>query len=159
LPELSPESLRALIRAQLDRIDGWEDFQRTRVVVDPEAMIAGETRAPLDALPGMVRIRGDAVPIDYELTGGEGIARIRLREGQARRLRTDEVPPLDRPVRFAVQRGRHAPILADSVAELQTLLGRAPRDESEGDGGGRGPRTRGARRGPRSRGPGRRPRR
>jgi hypothetical protein len=105
----------------------------------------------------MARIRGDAVPIDYELAGGEGIARVRLREGQARRLRSDEVPPLDRPIRFAVQRGRHAPILADSVAELQALLRRAPRQDSEDD--ERGRRHRSSRRRPRNRGPGRHPRR
>jgi hypothetical protein len=160
LPALAPDSLVALIRAQLEEVDGWDDFQRTRVALDPDALIDSERRAPLEALPGMVRIRGDAVPIDYELTGGEAVARIRLREGQARRLRGDEVPPLDRPVRFAVQRGRHAPILADSIAELQTLLRRMPRHESEADGGGRGRRGRGAGRGrgPRSR-PGGRPRR
>jgi hypothetical protein len=160
LPALAPDSLVALIRAQLEEVDGWDDFQRTRVALDPDALIDSERRAPLEALPGMVRIRGDAVPIDYELTGGEAVARIRLREGQARRLRGDEVPPLDRPVRFAVQRGRHAPILADSLAELQTLLRRMPRHESEADGGGRGRRGRGAGRGrgPRSR-PGGRPRR
>jgi hypothetical protein len=99
------------------------------------------------------------VPIDYELAGGEGIARIRLREGQARRLRGDEVPPLDRPVRFAVQRGRHAPLLADSVAELETLLRRAPRHDGDDDRGGRPRRGRGPGRGHRNRGPGGRPRR
>jgi ATP-dependent helicase HrpA len=106
----------------------------------------------------MVKIRGDAVPIDYELAGGEGIARIRLREGQARRLRPDEVPALDRPVRFAVQRGRHAPLLADTVAELQSLLRRSPRAAAEDDASGRSRRHGGHRR----RGPGgsgRRPRR
>jgi hypothetical protein len=159
LADLSPEALRARVRAQLEQVDGRDAFQHARVIVEPDALIDAETRAALDALPAMARIRGDAVPIDYELVGGTGIARVRLREGQARRIRSDEIPPLDRPVRFAVQRGRHAPILADSVAELQTLLRRAPRHESEDDGGGRGQRGRGARRGPRNRGPGRRPRR
>jgi hypothetical protein len=159
LPELSPESLLDRVRGQLEAVNGWGDFQRTRVAIDPETLIDAERRAPLEALPGMVRIRGDAVPIDYELAGGEGIARIRLREGQARRLRSDEVPPLDRPVRFAVQRGRHAPLLADSVAELETLLRRGPRHDGDDDRGHRSRRGRGPRRGPRNRGPGGRPRR
>ena len=66
----------------------------------PAALVDQFIRERLSALPDMVRLRGDAVPVDYELQNGEGVARIRLREGQAKRLRLDEVPPLDRPVRF-----------------------------------------------------------
>ncbi|HVQ47659.1 MAG TPA: hypothetical protein VMS62_12560, partial [Gemmatimonadales bacterium] len=33
-------------------------------------------------------------------------------------------PRLDRPLVFAVQRGRHPPILADSIPDLQALLRR-----------------------------------
>jgi ATP-dependent helicase HrpA len=69
--------------------------------------------------------------VDYEIRDGEGIARLRLREGQAKRLRPDEVPVLDRPVRFAVQRGRHPPVLADTISELQGLLRKAPRYERD----------------------------
>jgi ATP-dependent RNA helicase HrpA len=158
LRTLAPEALLGRIRAQLDGVRGWDEFQRTRVVIEVDELVDAETRARLDALPGMAKIRGDAVPIDYELAGGEGIARVRLREGQARRLRPDEVPALDRPVRFAVQRGRHAPLLADTVAELQSLLRRSPRPGAEDDASGRSRRHGGHRR----RGPGgsgRRPRR
>jgi hypothetical protein len=95
---------------------------------------------------------------------------VRLREGQAKRLRADDLPPLDRPLRFAVQRGRHAPLLADTIPALQALLKRAPRPEWSEDGeagrrgggrGGRGGRGggkgRGRRGGPHgSRPPGRR---
>ena len=55
----------------------------------------------------MMRIRGDAAPLDYEVVDGEGIARVRLREGQAKRLRTDE--SASRSIGrsdFAVQRGQ-----------------------------------------------------
>jgi hypothetical protein len=54
-----------------------------------------------------------------------------LREGQAKRLRADELPRLDRPLVFAVQRGRHPPILADSIPDLQALLRRSPRGPEE----------------------------
>src|SRR5262245_8408515 len=159
LRTLAPEALLDRLRAQLEGVTGWDEFQRTRVLIEVDELVDAETRTRLDALPGMVKIRGDAVPIDYELAGGEGIARVRLREGQARRLRPDEVPALDRPVRFAVQRGRHAPLLSDTVAELQSLLRRSPRARAEDDApGGRSRRHWGPRRrGPR--GPDRRPRR
>ena len=159
LGQLAPEALLARVRAQLEPVTGWDEFQRTRILVEPEELVGAETRAQLDALPGMMKIRGDAVPIDYEVAGGEGVARIRLREGQARRLRPDEVPALDRPVRFAVQRGRHAPLLSDTVTELQSLLRRTPRAGEDNPARGRPHRPGGHRRRQGHRGPGRRPRR
>jgi ATP-dependent helicase HrpA len=154
----SPEAVRAAIRARLADVPSWEDFLRTRVALEPAALVDDATRAPLDALPGMVRVRGDAVPLDYEVEDGQGVARVRLKEGQAKRLREGDLPPVDRPLRFAVQRGRHAPILADTIAALQHELRRAPRSprfEDDGartrpDGRGRGPGGRGprGRRGP-----------
>jgi hypothetical protein len=88
----------------------------------------------------MVRVQGDAAPLEYELQNGEGVARVRLREGQAKRLRADEVPVLDRPIRFAVQRGSHPPILADTIPDLQALLRRAPKPPRGEDDGARGRR-------------------
>jgi hypothetical protein len=143
LPDLAPDAVRHRVLAQLGRVESWDDFQRTRVALDPAALVDQPTRDRLTALPGMVRVRGDAAPVDYELQDGEGVARIRLREGQAKRLRPEEVPALDRPVRFAVQRGRHPPVLADTLPELLALLRKAPRYEREARGearmaGGRG---------------------
>jgi hypothetical protein len=150
----SPDAVRSALRAQLEQVDGWEDFLSTRIALDPEAIVDEATRALLDALPGMIRVRGDAVPLDYEVEDGAGVARVRLREGQARRLREGDLPPLDRPLRFAVQRGRHAPVLADTIAGLHAELRRAPkpsRADDDGDErphrrphgrGGRGPRGR-----------------
>jgi hypothetical protein len=111
------------------------------------------TRQRLESLPGMVRVRGDAAPVEYELQDGTAVARVRLREGQAKRLRPEEVPVLDRPVRFAVQRGRHPPLLADTIPVLQAQLRRAPKPSTEyGDGG----RQRGRRHTGKRRRPGRR---
>ncbi len=149
LPDLAPATLRERVWAQLDGVTSWEDFQRTRIGLEPAELVDAATRERLDALPSMVRVRGDAAPLDYEVENGEGVARVRLREGQAKRLRADEIPPLDRPLRFAVQRGRHPPIQADTVPALQALLRRAPkpaRDEVDRPRGRRGHRR--PRRGP-----------
>ena len=91
------------LRAQLEPVDSWEDFLRTRIARSGGAGGRTRTRARLDALPAMIRVRGDAAPLDYEVADGEGVARVRLREGQAKRLRAGELPPLDRPLRFAVR--------------------------------------------------------
>jgi hypothetical protein len=158
LRSLSPEEIRIRVREQLERVASWEDFLRTRIVLDPSELVDDQTRKNLDALPGRLHIRGDAVPLDYEVEGNLGVARVRLREGQAKRLRPDELPRLDRPLRFAVQRGQHPPILADSIPVLQTLLQRAPRELPEAHDSGRPGGRRGKRRhGKTNRGSGRPP--
>jgi ATP-dependent helicase HrpA len=153
LPATAPDAVRALVRGQLAGVRSLEDFLRTRITLDPASLVDEATRAQLDALPATIRVRGDAAPLDYELTDGQGIVRVRLREGQAKRLREGDLPPLDRPLRFALVRGRHPPVPAETVAELQAAARRAPRHLEEDDGGDRfHGRTRG--RGPRGRGPG-----
>ncbi len=93
LTGISPGAVRRLIRAQLETVDSWDDFLHTRLALDPLPLVDEATRERLDALPAMVRVRGDAVPLDYELADGAGVARVRLREGQARRIRTGDLPP------------------------------------------------------------------
>ena len=70
----------------------------------------------------MVRIYGDAVPLDYAIEEGVGVVRLRLREGQAHRLQERDIPELDRPVRFTVVRGGEEAIRAGSVGELKAML-------------------------------------
>jgi hypothetical protein len=164
LAATAPEAVRTLVRGQLEGVRSWDDFLRARITLDAASLVDEATRAQLDALPAIIRVRGDAAPLDYELTDGQGIVRVRLREGQAKRLREGDLPPLDRPLRFALVRGRHPPVPAETVAELHAAARRAPRQLDDDDGGdrfhgrgrGRGPRGRGP--GPGSRGHRRRPR-
>ncbi|HEX5963554.1 MAG TPA: helicase-related protein [Gemmatimonadales bacterium] len=154
LTAISPHELGIKIRAQLEAVTSWDGFLQTKLVLQAGELIDDDTRERLEALPGRLHLRGDAVPLDYEVEDGVGVARVRLREGQARRLRQDELPPLDRPLRFAVQRGGHPPIQADTIPALHSALQRAPKadaQESQGyrDAGGR--RGRGRRNGPHAR--------
>ena len=89
LPDLAPDAVRHRVLAQLGGVASWDDFQRIRIALDPATLVDQSTRDRLTALPGMVRVRGDAAPVEYELQDGEGVARIRLREGQAKRLRPE----------------------------------------------------------------------
>jgi hypothetical protein len=134
VPTLAPDALRARIRRQLDQVRSWEDFPHTRITLDPAELVDDATREQLEALPARLHLRGDAVPLDYEIQDGLPVARVRLREGQARRLRIDELPKLDRPLRFAVQRGRHAPVLADTLPAMQALLRRPPQEAADKSG-------------------------
>jgi hypothetical protein len=146
LAGVDPATLRALLRAQLEDVMSWDEFQRTRITLDAEAMVPPEARAHLDALPTSVRIHGDASPIGYEVRNGQPIARLYLREGQARRLDAADIPQLDRPLVFAVKRGDEL-LQAEDLPGLAVLLARPERQRRRDDppgrrGGGRGPSDR-----------------
>jgi hypothetical protein len=145
----SEPQLRDLVRRQLEDVDGWNGFLSTRVSLDPARLVPADTRRALEALPSMARLRGDAVPIEYEVERGVGVARLWLREGQAKRIGEDELPRLDRPLRLGVVR-EEGPVLAPTLAELRERLAALLPSER---------RTERERRGPRNqRRPGRRPR-
>jgi hypothetical protein len=118
----SDEAMLARLMEQLRNVSTWKSFLEIPVALEPETLVPEAERRRLDALPSMIRLRGDAVPLDYEVLGSDAIVRIRLREGQARRLTAEELPALDRPVRFAVVRGGAPPLRADTLAELKQLL-------------------------------------
>jgi ATP-dependent helicase HrpA len=123
LEAASPEALRTLLVAQLEGVTSWEEFLARPVGVEVDAIISPVQRETLLALPRSVRIGGDMVALEYEVEDGVGgVVRMQLREGQARRLQERELPRVDRPLRFAIPRGTHPPIKAESLAELRDLL-------------------------------------
>ncbi len=141
-----PTAVRQHIIAQLGAVDSWETFLRQRVDLDPGTFVSEGERQRLGELPSMVRILGDAAPVQYEVNQGVGIARLHLREGQARRLRPQDLPEFDRPVRYAIVRARQSPALGDTIAEALRALHRVP-DDDEGQGKKRGHAGHGGHRG------------
>lgn len=158
LPGVDGPGLRTRLRSQLDGVDGWSSFLGTRVALDADALVESGTRARLLELPSSVRLLGDAVPLEYEVEDGAGVVVLRLREGQLRRLRRDEVPTTDRPLRFSVTRGAKPALRAGTIEELREALHNEPREQHSrhterrvprgrsGSGGRRGPGGRGGRR-------------
>ncbi|MBA3443586.1 MAG: DEAD/DEAH box helicase [Gemmatimonadales bacterium] len=142
LAGVSHDELRVRVREQLEGVTSWEGFMGSRIVLDAGGLIDDGTRERLEALPGRLHLRGDTVPLEYEVENGVGVARVRLREGQAKRLRQDELPPLDRPLRFAVQRGSHPPIQADTISALHSALQRPAPPDVEAAAGYRESRSR-----------------
>jgi len=123
LEAASPDAIRARLATQLEGIRDWEDFLERPIDLDPEGVVPPVQRDLLMSLPSAVRIGGDMVAMDYEVEEGTGgVVRMKLREGQARRLQERELPRVDRPIRFAIARGAHPPLVADSLAELRDLL-------------------------------------
>jgi ATP-dependent helicase HrpA len=131
LTGISDGGLTRLLLAQLQPVDSWDAFLATPVALDPAQIVPESERHRLEALPSMVRLHGDAVAIEYDVEREGGIARLLLREGQARRLSARDLPELDRPLRFRVLRSGETPIEATTLAELQAEL-RAPRRRVRG---------------------------
>jgi len=127
LESASPEAVRARIRTQLDEVGSWQEFLRTRLALDPSLVVPADQRQQLERLPGMVRVAGDAVAIEYALERGKPVARLILREGQARRLRPSEIPAIDRPLRFVVYRGEGPAVEAGTIEDLVKRLDALPR--------------------------------
>jgi len=123
------ERLAAALDAQLARVRSWQDFLDTRLDLDVDAAIPADVRAALEALPSSLHLYGDRVPLEYEVDQGRGVARLRLKEGQARRLQARDLPRFDRPLRFTVVRGKREALRADSLEELRRQLSGLPREE------------------------------
>ena len=150
LAQASTERVMNVLREQVARVDSWEAFINSRLVLDVDGAIPEAERHALEALPDSVHIYGDRVPVDYEVERDLGVVRLRLREGQARRLQPRDLPPLDRPIRFTVLRGKREAVRADSLEDLRRQLSGLSRGErkrlARSGRGGRGGRGNGWRR-------------
>ncbi len=139
LAQAGRAQVRSIIRHQLEAVTSWHVFLGTRLSLDPMTLVDADLRAALGELPSSAKVKGDTVTLEYDVEAGEPVVRMLLREGQARRLRPGDLPPLDRPLRFEVVRGRHPPLRAGSLGALHEELRRLPKH----GGGARGRRRRG----------------
>ncbi len=130
LSQAALEPVRSLLRRQLEGASSWHGFLGTHLGIDPASLVDAETRASLGELPSSAHVKGDAVALEYDVEGGEPVVRMRLREGQARRLRSGDLPSLDRALRFEVVRGHHPPIRAGSLGALHDALRRLPKHDA-----------------------------
>lgn len=131
LPQLAAEALESRLAAQLAEVSSWEGFLSTRLALEVDELVPEPERARLDGLPQSLPLLGDRVAIDYAVEGGQGVARLHLKEGQARRLRETDLPPFDRPLRFTVMRGKREAARADSLADLRRQLDQLPRGKAK----------------------------
>ncbi|HYK10905.1 MAG TPA: DEAD/DEAH box helicase [Gemmatimonadales bacterium] len=142
LNQLGPEALEERLTNQLASVTSWDSFLRTRLSLDVDTLVTEAERVRLDALPQSVALLGDRVAIEYGIEDGNGVARLHLKEGQARRLREADLPPLDRPLRFTVIRGKREAARADSIADLKKKLDELPKGKPKSGRPFRPPRRR-----------------
>ena len=118
--------LTALYEEKLSGVRSVEEFKSARLSVDRDRFVPREVRDRLERLPSHVTIRDRDVEIDYDVEERDGtrlgVARLRLPEKIARSLTEQEIPELDRPMRFVVLRGQRGAVRSDSLEDLQERL-------------------------------------
>jgi ATP-dependent helicase HrpA len=137
-PRLTLADLAARYEELLADIRSTGSFRSAPLKLDLWEIITPEERQRLLDLPAAVEIRDKWIDIDYDIeersaisdqrSGGSpdshgiAVARLRLPEKLARSLVEQELPVLDRPLRFVVTRGPRGTVRASSLGELQSLL-------------------------------------
>lgn len=142
LSQLAPEALEERLAHQVAAVTSWDSFLRARLSLEVDDLVSPAERATLDGLPQSVALLGDRVAIEYGIEDGKGVARLHLKEGQARRLRESDLPVLDRPLRFTVTRGKREAARADSIADLKRRLDELPKGKPKSGKPFRPPRRR-----------------
>ncbi len=127
-PKLGLAELTAHYERQLAQVNSIDDFRHTTVRLDPDEFVPRDVRERYAALPSSTMARDREVEIHYDVEetpdGLEAVARLRLPEKLARTLTDQELPKLDRPLRFIVTRGARGAARAKTLEELQEELDR-----------------------------------
>lgn len=150
---LGQAELAAWYEAQMGDATDWETIRAMPLRLDRRDFVDDEAVAAARALPTVVTVRDREVALEYDVEELEGrrlpVVRLRLPEKLARTLVVEELPTLDRVLRFVVPRGQRGAVRGDTLDEVQERLD-LPFTEAE-----RG--WSGSRSEPRGRGPDRRP--
>jgi hypothetical protein len=164
VPRLGEAELTAWYEAALGAADDWEAVRALPLRLEGRDFVSEAQRMAARALPQEVVVRDRGVALEYDQELAEGawhpVVRLHLPEKVARTLVAEELPALDRPLRFVVHRGQRGAVHGRSLDELQERLDapytEAERWEESGPRrGGRGGPGRGGRGGPGRGGPGR----
>jgi hypothetical protein len=159
-PKLGTKELADIYEQQLTAqgVRSYSDFRHARLGIDAESILPRAERERYLGLPDHVDVRGREVPLRYDVEesngSAQGVVRLQLPEKIARSLTDEELPSLDRPLRFVVPRGARGaaraatldalreeldrPFTDEEVAELDRQVERKRRGEEERR---RGPRT------------------
>lgn len=132
-PRLGLAELTAMYEEALGEVRSIREYRGAPLRLPLTGWVSPGERERLLALPGHLDLRDKPVGIEYDVEegGGEdgrpatvGVARLVLPEKLARTLVDEELPRLDRPLRFVVHRGQRGSVRAATLRELQELLDR-----------------------------------
>jgi hypothetical protein len=132
-PRLGLAELTAWYAAQLAEVRNLHEYRAAPLRFDADSFVPRAVRAELSGLPGAAEVRDRTVPVHYEIeetpTGPMGVVRLVIPEKIARGLVQEELPELDRPLRFTITRGGRGSVKADSVDGIADALARPFTDE------------------------------
>ncbi len=132
-PRLGQAELTAWYESRLGGISSYDDMRAMPLALDRRDFLRDEDIARAKALPDRLELRDKVVELDYDVEEHEGallpVVRLRLPEKMARTLVNEELPALDRPLRFVVQRGHRGSVRAADLLTLQDRLDEPFTDE------------------------------
>jgi hypothetical protein len=94
----------------------------TPVALHIDSIVLSEHRELLDALPDEIGVSGGRAWLRYEIERGQPVVYLSLKESLAKRLRSGDLPRLDRPIRFELRDRSGRRVRAGSVEELRRML-------------------------------------
>ncbi|MDQ6611132.1 MAG: DEAD/DEAH box helicase [Gemmatimonadota bacterium] len=123
---LGQAELTAWYENEMDNLTDWETIRGLPMRIDRRDFVSDAEWEAARELPGAIELRDRAVQLEYDVeepdTTPFGVVRLRLPEKLARTLVLEELPVLDRPIRYVVPRGQRGSVRASSLAELQEKL-------------------------------------
>lgn len=134
-PRLGQAELTAWYEAQMQDVWTYDDVRLLPLKLDRRDFITDEHIADAKRIPDAAEVRDRTVELEYDIEEKEGaklpVVRFRLPEKLARTLVEEELPELDRPVRFVVVRGNRGAVRADDLLTLQQRLDDPYTDEEK----------------------------
>ena len=125
-PRLGQAELTQWYASQMGDIVDWETIRALPLRLDRRDFVSDAQLAEARALPGAVEIRDRTVALEYDVEehdrGTLAVVRLRIPEKLARTMVQEELPTLDRPLRYVVPRGQRGAVRANDLAELQDKL-------------------------------------
>jgi hypothetical protein len=119
--------LVSYIAGKLGGVSSYADFLEADIRVSADELVPRAERERWMALPDTVTLMGHDFPLDYHMEGDTAVVRARVPDWLIRDLEDEEVPTLDRPLRWTVLRGRKEALRAETLEEAREMLDRAPR--------------------------------
>jgi ATP-dependent helicase HrpA len=130
------DGLVAYLAAKLSGVRSYADFLESELRIDPEELVPAAERERWMSLPDSIELLGRTFPLDYHMEGDTAVVRARVPAGLVEQLEDDDVPELDRPLRWTVLRGKKEAVRAESLAEAKEMMAGAPRRPRRQQGGG-----------------------
>ncbi|CAN5834987.1 hypothetical protein BH23GEM6_BH23GEM6_17320 [soil metagenome] len=118
---------------RLEGVRSYSEFMDADLELDADEWAPRAERKRLMALPSTIELEGDEYPLDYAMEDGEAVVRARIPEKVLWQLDENQLPDMDRPLRWTVLRGKREAIRAASLEEARELASR-PRAELRSEG-------------------------